>query len=283
MSDATALQFAPPDPQRDAADRLSRLHGALELKSALLALILPPSSQRAARAFEIETEGARQAPSILVHVRHLPPAARLPWLEELLARMALQPVAIRQDLLQSTRRVMGARGVARPIDRLHWLVMRRGLGEKPTVSARAAATGDVSEWLDTDLLAIASYSAFLSRMVPVERAEDDDAKPALAWYELVMEPWRGGVDLPACDPPGGEGMVKALTTLQTLSAMQRPVLPRGWVAAALKVQRRTRLADVAADALRLSCALLDTPMPPELERQFAGAAALPKTADASGR
>jgi len=278
MPDATALQFAPPEPQRDAADRLSRLHGALELKSALLALILPLSSQRALRAFDIETEGARQAPIIRDHVKNLPPAARLPWLEELLKRMALQPLGIRQDLLQSTRRVMGARGVARPIDRLHWLEIRRGLGEKPSVSARAASAGDVSEWLDTDLLAIATYSAFLSRMVPFERAEDGDDKAALAWYGLVLEPWRGGVELPPCEPPGGEGMVRALSTLQTLSVMQLPMLPRGWVAAALKVSRRVVLADSAADALRLSCALLDTPMPPELERHYAGAAALPKPA-----
>jgi len=278
MPDATALQFAPPEPQRDAADRLSRLHGALELKSALLALILPPSSQRAARAFQIETEGARQAPIIHEHVKNLPPAARLPWLDELLKRMALQPLGIRQDLLQSTRRVMGARGVARPIDRLHWLVMRRGLGEKPSVAARTASTGDVSEWLDTDLLAIAAYSAFLSRMVPFERGDDDDPEAALAWYDLVLEPWRGGVDLPACDPPGGEEMVRALTTLQTLSAMQRPMLTRNWVGACLKASRRVTLADSAADALRLSCLLLDTPMPPELERHYAGAAALPKPA-----
>jgi hypothetical protein len=276
MPDANALQFAAPEPQRDAADRLQRLHGALELKSALLALILPPSSQRAARAFEIETDGARQAPTILAHVKNLPPAARLPWVEELLGRMALQPLGIRQDLLQSTRRVMGARGTARPVDRLHWLVMRRGLGEKPAATARAAAAGDVSEWLDTDLLAIASFSAFLTRMVPLERGEGTDDKPGLAWYDLVLEPWRGGVPLPACDPPDGEGMVRALGSLQTLSAMQKPVLPRGWVAAALKVARRVKLTDSAADALRLSCALLETPLPPELEQHFASAPALPR-------
>jgi hypothetical protein len=276
MPDANALQFAAPEPQRDAAERLQRLHGALELKSALLALILPPTSQRATRAFQIETEGARQAPSILAHVRNLPPAARLPWVEELLKRMLLQPIAIRQDLLQSTRRVMGARGTARPIDRLHWLVMRRGLGEKSSATARAAAAGEVSEWLDTDLLAIASFSAFLTRMVPVARGDDGDEQPGLAWYDLVLEPWRGGVQLPPCAPPDGEGMVRALTTLQTLSAMQRPVLPRGWVAAALKVTRRLKLTDSAADALRLSCALLETPLPPELEQHFASAPALPR-------
>jgi len=276
MPDATALQFAPPEPQRDAADRLSRLHGALELKSALLALILPPGSQRATKAFEIETEGARQAPGILVHVRNLPPAARLPWFDELLRRMALQSMPLRQELLQATRRVMGARGFARPIDRLHWLAMRRGLGEKTTTTARTG--GDVSEWLDTDILAIASYSAFLSRMVPVERAEGEEDGPGLAWYQQVMEPWQGGIEVPPCDPPGGEGVVRALGALQTLAPMQRPVLVRAWAAAAAALGPRKRISDSASDALRLTCSLLDTPLPPEVEKHFADAPAVPKPA-----
>ena len=88
MVDANALNYAKPDPQRDAADRLGRLHGALELKATLLALLLPGSSQRALRAFEIETDGIRPAASLHEHVRNLPGAARLPWLELLLTRMA---------------------------------------------------------------------------------------------------------------------------------------------------------------------------------------------------
>jgi hypothetical protein len=276
MPDATALQFAAPEPQRDAADRLSRLHGALELKSALLALILPPGSQRASRAFEIETEGARQAPGILLHVRNLPPAARLPWFDELLRRMALQSMPIRQELLQATRRVMGARGIARPIDRLHWLTMRRGLGDKASPTARAG--GDVSEWLDTDILAIASYSAFLSRMVPFERAENDDDTAALKWYDQVMEPWRGGIDLPPCEPPDGEGVVRALGVLQTLAPMQRPMLVRAWATAATSLGRHGRISDSASDALRLTCGLLETPLPPEVEQHHAAAPALPKPA-----
>src|SRR5437870_1617312 len=191
MIDANALQYATTDPATQAADRLSRLHGALELKATLLALLLPPGSRRAARAYEIETADIRQAPLLRPLVLALPGSARLPWFEMLLTRMALQPIGLRQDLLQATRRIMGARGTARPIDRLHWLTMRRGLGEPLAFKPRNAEDGDVSEWLETDIDAIVVYSAFLSRMIPVDAAESPIAKGrdiGAEWYDTVMEP-----------------------------------------------------------------------------------------------
>jgi len=82
--------------------------------------------------------------------------------------MAVQPLAARQELLQATRRVMGARGTANPIDRLHWLTMRRGLGELAPLVARPEAGNEDAEWLESDVLCVATYSAFLSRLVPGE-------------------------------------------------------------------------------------------------------------------
>jgi hypothetical protein len=70
---------------------------------------------------------------------------------------------------------MGARGVVRPIDRLHWLAMRRGLGEVPPLTARPESGGDVAEWLETDVLALAVYTAFLSRMVAEDLADEGAA------------------------------------------------------------------------------------------------------------
>ena len=122
--------------KRDAADRLSRVHGAGELQAVLLALLMAPGSKRALRAWQRETAATPGADSLRRHAASLSGAARLPWFELLLARMAAQPLAARQELLQATRRVMGARGVARPIDRLHWLTMRRGLGEVGPLAAR---------------------------------------------------------------------------------------------------------------------------------------------------
>src|SRR6187402_2598812 len=123
---ALALAPAPsPERERDAADRLSRVYGAGELQAVLLALLMAPDSQRALRAWQQETTATPGADSLRRHAASLSGAARLPWFELLLSRMAVQPLAARQELLQATRRVMGARGVARPIDRLHWLTMRR--------------------------------------------------------------------------------------------------------------------------------------------------------------
>ena len=257
--------------ERAAADQLERLNGAQDLHAATLALLLPAGSRRAERAWQIECEGLDRAPQVREWVAQLSGPARLPWFELLVSRMRAQPLAARQTLLEATRRVMGARGIQRPIDRLHWLAMRQRLGEGTAADARAAATADLSQLPPSDVAAIARYSAFLARMVPAEAAELDDAAPpdaGLAWYAAVMAPWQASATIPPCTPPDTEGLVHALQELQSIAWMQRPALMRGWVTAAVQHSRHGRLADTAADALRLSCALLDSPLPPELARHY---------------
>ena len=265
MADSYATHQATVDTEANAADRLSRLHGAFELHAALLALLLAPGSKRAARAWEIETAATPGVAGLREHAASLSGAARLPWVELLLSRMALQPLAARKDLLQATRRIMAARGAARPIDRLHWLAMRRGLGEIPPLAARAQASAEVAEWLESDVLALAAYTAFLSRMIP---DDSDGGEAGAKWYATVMTTWQHFADAPECKPPDAEHMVEALGKLQTMSWMQRPVVVRGWVTAALKHNGGARLGDLAADALRLTCTLLDSPQPPELARHY---------------
>jgi len=276
-----------------ATDHLSRLNGALELQAAVLALLLPPGSRRAARAWEIEAEGTANAEAVLGHVGHLPAAARLPWFETLVSRMRNHPLTVRQGLLEATRRVMGARGTVRPIDRLHWLAMRQRLGGDTAAGARNAASADLSRLPQGDVAAIAVYSAFLSKIVPIDAAEaasvasasaanananadaaadastEPISTPGAAWYDDVMAPWRAHAAIPPCHPPDTDALVHALQLLQALPWMQRPMLVRGWVAAALQHSRHGRLGDSAADALRLTCALLDSPLPPELARHYA--------------
>ena len=265
MADSYATNHAALDLGKDAADRLSHLHGAGELRGALLALLLP-SSKRAAHAWAVETADTPSAAGLMAHARNLPGNARLPWFELLLSRMALQPLQVRKELLQATRRIMGARGWVRPIDRLHWLAMRRGLGETPSLAARDETNAEVAEWLETDVLSLATYTAYLSRMVPDERA---DGVAGARWYAIVMTAWQPFADAPDCQPPTGEQMVEALLRLQTLSPMQRPVVVRSWVTTAFRVTPGGRLENVSADALRLSCHLLDSPLPPELARHYA--------------
>ena len=279
------LQKAAREREAAAADHLSRVHGALGLHAAVLALLLPAGSRRAARAWQAETASTPEAAALREHVNGLSPAARLPWLDVLLLRMRGQALAARQALLESTRRVMAARGVVRPLDRLHWLLMRQRLGEASAATVHAAAQADLSRLPQSDVLAVARYSAFLSRMVPVEVPADvptddraagllakaTDASAGVAWYATVMARWERHTPIPPCEPPDTDGLVHALQELQALAWMQRPVLARDWVTAALKHSPRGRLTDPAADALRLSCALLDSPLPPELERHFQAA------------
>lgn len=265
LSDVYAKNQAAQDPDSAAADRLTRVHGAGELHAALLALLLPRGSRRAARAWAIETAESPSRTGLREHAASLSGAARLPWFELLLARMATQPLAARQSLLKAMRRIMGARGVVRPIDRLHWLAMRRGLGEVPPLAARPEVDRDVAEWLETDVLALAVYTAFLARMI-TEDLEDDGAGGR--WYESVMAQWAPHSGAPPFDAPDAENVFEALARLQTLSWMQRPVVVRSWVTAAIKANGGVRLGDAAADALRLTCILLDSPMPPDLARHY---------------
>ena len=253
-----------------AADFLSRVQGSGELIAALLALLLPAGSQRALRVWEAEIETTPTAGLALAHVNALLPNARLPWFERLLKRMRRHPLEQRQILLESTRRLMSARGTLRPIDRLHWFSMRQRLGESTPASARQAASADLSQLPDVEVHAIAVYTAFLSRLVPLELGESaSDAERAAGpdWYLAVMNAWPQH-EVPALQLPGGDALVHALQQLQGMAWMQRPVLVRTWLDASLARRERGRLRDSAADALRLSCALLDSPLPPELARHY---------------
>lgn len=271
------LQDAARERGRAAADHLSRVNGAQGLQAAVLALLLPAGSRRAARAWQLETQATPGAAALREHIDHLPPAARLPWLDVLLVRLRGQALPTRQALLEATRRVMAARGTVRPIDRLQWLLMRQRFGQASAASAQAAAQSDLSHLPPTDVLAVARYCAFLSRMVPLEAHDDATtselaAAAGAAWYASAMARWEPHHSIPPCTPPDSDGLVQALQELQALAWMQRPVLARDWVTAAMQHSRHGRLADTAADALRLSCALLESPLPPELERHYRGAA-----------
>ena len=110
------LQDAAREREAAAMDQLSRVHGALGLHTAVLALLLPTGSRRALHAWQAETAALPGAAALRAHIECLSPAARLPWLDVLLIRMSGQALATRQTLLESTRRVMAAHGVVRPLD-----------------------------------------------------------------------------------------------------------------------------------------------------------------------
>jgi hypothetical protein len=254
--------------QHAAAEALGRVNGALELQAALLALMLPAGSRRAASVWAAEADASPASQALLEHASHLYGNARLPWFELLLSRMRRQPLPARQALLEASRRVMLARGSVRPIDRLHWLAMRQRLGGNAAVKVKSAASVEMSQLAGETLQAIASYSAFLSRMVPAETTDANTPNAGPAWYDSVMAPWQASESVPPCQPPDADALVTALHELQVLAWMQRPVLVRGWFDAAVAHSVYRRLGDGAADALRLSCTLLDSPLPPALAKHF---------------
>jgi hypothetical protein len=255
-----------------AADYLARLHGTEGLHAATLALLIPAGSKRALRAWQAETLDLANAGKALDHVSQLAANARLPWFETLVSRMGDQPLASRQALLESTRRLMAARGSVRPIDRLLWLDMRQRLGGPTPAAVRTAAVDDLTHLPQGEVTAIAKYTAFLSRMVPVDAAEAtppaEGPTRGEAWYDAVMDPWRPHADVEPCHPPDSDGLVQALLELQAMAWMQRPMLVRGWVVAAREHSTHHRFTDAAADALRLTCSLLDSPLAPELARHY---------------
>ncbi len=263
MTQQTGGRFEPAD---IAPRQLVAINDAAGLRAALLALLVPAGSRRPALAWQIETAGNPQAPALRDEVNDVPSVDRLPWFEKLLVRMARQPLIERQLLLEAARRVMRARGAAWPIDTLHWLLMRQRLGEQGTLAAPAAADVAFSQLPEDDVHAIARYSAFLARLVP---SAIIDRKGHAAWYAAVMQTWQGRVPVPPCDPaPDGDALVQALRQMQSLPWLQRPMVVRAWVSAAIKNSSGGRLANEASDALRMSCTLLDSPMPPELAAHY---------------
>ncbi len=244
--------------EREAMERLSRLNGPGELRAAILALLATPGSRRERRAWQEETKGLSTARQVREDTKALGPATRLPWLDLLLKRVSTAPLADRQHLMAAARRVMAADGHIRPIDRLHWLLMRERLGDATAVPPAASSFPDIAEASLHTRREIARLTAFLARLVP-----DGEA-----WYRSVMQPWLKGEALPPCEAPDADGLVHALQEVQTLPWMLKPVLVRHWTEAALRHKPPGPLADDACDALRLSALLLDSPLPPELARHY---------------
>lgn len=266
-SEAAGLPAPVTPPGVAGTDRLLQAIGPRELRCALLALLLPIGSRRAMASWQGETmDETPYSTQLRDEALALPSGSRLPWFERLLVRMASQSAADRKALLQSTRRVVSARGAVQAIDTLHWLVMRRRLVPPPAQQPIPNAESGFSRLPESDVYPIARYTAFLSRMVP---ANSPNGEAGAAWYDSVMLRWQMRLEVPAQLPlPDSDAVVQALQHVASLPWMQRPVLMREWVSHALKHSPPEGLSTVSADALRMSCTLLDTPLPPELAKHY---------------
>jgi hypothetical protein len=177
--------------ERTALDRLSRLQSAQSLHAATLALLVPPGSDAMAQAWAAETQHIDHALDLRADAAALSLRSRLPCMEQLLGRLGRCTHADRRAFLEAARRVVSAqqqRGLpARPIDRLHWLLMRHKLGERPPEPHRDAH-GDLSQLSLATRLGLVNVTAFLSRLVPAD--ESSGVPPALrqAWFMRCRKP-----------------------------------------------------------------------------------------------
>lgn len=256
------------DDERVAMSKLLRVSGMGELRSAILALLITPGSQRERRAWRDENRGSSTAGAVREEVKKLGAPTRLPVLDLLLQQAALAPLHDRKELMEAARRLMAADGQLRPVDRMHWLLMRHRLAERDKAAAKppantADAQNDMTQQSLHLLRQVAALTAFLSRMVPDGEPGNGDT-----WYRLVLNPWLKGHALPTCLPPDADGLVHALHDVQSLPWMLKPVLVRAWLDTALQHKNANALYPEAADALRLACTLLDSPLPPELARHY---------------
>jgi hypothetical protein len=256
---------------REPLARLGALHDAPSCKAAVLALMLKPASRRERAAYHEATADLPRADLILDDVLVLSHPYQLPWLEHFARALAPGPVGPRHDAIDAARRVMTADGMVSHMDQLRWVTLRHLLAGS-AVSPPAAAPTELETLHDTHVHHACVFSAFLSQLVPAPELTLDltgEGSIGRIWYDSVTAPWNdrpGGV--PAREGHDIDATLRALRTLQSLPWLLRPVLVRGWFDAARMLTEGPALHPEAADALRLACTLLDSPVPPELGQQY---------------
>ncbi|MDQ5895960.1 MAG: hypothetical protein QG612_46 [Pseudomonadota bacterium] len=255
--------------------QLNLLASAGERQAAVLALLMVSDNAREHRAWQEAVRGVHGAEAMRERIGRLPASARLPALERLLRAAAQdQPVEERQALLQSARRVMCADGSVSPLDRLLWLAMRHQLSGPVRLHRGSMREETGLEHLPLPMrLAIACLSGYLARMVPEPPRQERVDAVGVAWHDQVMrQVWGTATPAPTCQVPDVDQLGRALQTLSGLGWVHRPLLAKAWVDAAdTRPGLRSRLEDplpVAAEALRLACVLIDTPLPPALAAHF---------------
>lgn len=254
---------------QDALGRLRLLAGPMQQRMAILAFMMRPDNEAEQRFWAQSTRDLHGAARILADVQALPPMFRVPEFERMLAQMAYEPVARRREVVVACRELLRADGKVSPRDRLWWLALRHRMGEVNTTQAfMRPVTGqgrDLTQLQTDERSHVATFSAYLARILPVAAEGPEPPAQGLAWYRAVMARCHlPGVPWPPFMPPDADALMHALAGTQELSWVIRPQLVRAWVEEALNHSPSGLMSADTADALRLSAGLLDTPLPPAL-------------------
>ena len=255
---------------RDVLKHLAALDDDASYQAAALALLATPHSRRERAAWLTYARDQPDAERLFDDIAALTPPHRQPWLEHFARALAPGAVQIRHDLIGAARRVMTADGLVSPMDQLRWVALRHLLAGS-AVSAPAAAQHELDALDNGQARYICVFSAFLSCLVPAPELTLDLTgyeSVSQTWYDTVTAPWHGRFELPAREDHDIDASLRALRVLQSLPWLLRPVLVRSWFDAARVLTEGSVLHTDAADALRLACVLLDSPVPPELAQQY---------------
>ena len=257
--------------ERERGHRLRALHDDPDaLDAAVLACLLTPRSALDVAMWRSLVARPDALAPVREDVEQLSSSQRLPWFEHFARALAPGPVARRQALIGAARRLLTADRVVTPMDQLRWIALRHLLAGS-AVAPPAAAANDF-ETLDADQVhSICVYCGFLSTLVPTPEVHFDPTgygSVSQEWYDTVTAPWIDRTDVPAREGYDIDAALRALRELQAMPWLLRPMLVRSWFDAARALTEGPVLHAGAADALRLSCVLLDSPVPPELGEQY---------------
>jgi hypothetical protein len=166
--------------------------------------------------------------------------------------------------------VLTADRVVSTMDQLRWIALRHLLAGS-AVAAPAAAPTEFEQLALHQVVSICLYCGFLSTLVPTPEITLDPTgygSVSQTWYDRVTAPWIDRAQVPARSGHDIDAALRALRELQAMPWLLRPVLARSWFDGACALTDGPMLHPGAADALRLSCRLLDCPLPPELLEQY---------------
>jgi hypothetical protein len=261
------------DPQeREVLQRLRALDEPPAWRAAVLALTVTPGSglEREAWRALVASLPPQSSTQLFDDIAQLWSSHRLPWFEHFARRLAHGPVAQRHELIGAARRLLTADGVVSSMDQLRWIALRHLLAGS-AVAPPAAATTEFETLDRQQVHAICVYCGFLSTLVPTPEITFDPTgygSISQDWYDSVTAPWIDHADVPARQGYDIDAALRALRELQAMPWLLRPMLVRSWFDGARALTDGPLLHAGAADALRLSCVLLDSPVPPELGQQY---------------
>jgi hypothetical protein len=247
----------------DALRRLDAVRDSKANVAALLTMLLTAADIPRVRSWREETALIQQAEGMRQDVEALGLACRLPWFEHALLRHAGAPLEDRKFLLQAARRLMKAARPIRPMDWLLFLAMRHSFGEVYWAPTNFPVEAELAELPAVNLRLLCRFTAHLAQLVP---GKDLSPTGGQRWYQAVVRDWNAGDPAPEFKRPDIDELIAALACLHALSSRQRLELAKLWVTEALELSGA--LTPSAAEALRLSCLLMDCTLPRELDRLF---------------